>query len=393
MSTPASKPVVAMVHVVPTPYWVHLHRRLAAELPEVTLRVAYTHDVADQSWRLDLADDLNAVSFGDGKPWEPKKPLEVTAREWAKGGRIARWIREQRADAVVLGGYSDAGRVRLLASCRMRRIPVLLHGDSNIHGDRAGGIKRIVKRLIVRRVVKTCAAVLPFGTAGRRFFMRYGARPDRVFYMPGEPDYAIIERVAGSLIDEARARYDMPSDRRRIVFSGRLIPLKRVGDLIDAFLRVAPRHPEWDLVIVGDGPLRDDLKRRVPAAWEQRVKWCGFVSEAERLASIYKACDMLVLPISEDAWALVVNEALAAGLAVIVSNVVGAADDLVRDGENGRVFPPGDVSALASCIEDVIAPSNLERYKAASAAILRDWRTRGDPVAGLRAALRTIGVL
>lgn len=393
MQTPAPKPVVVMINVVPTPYWFHLHRRFAAELTEIDLRIAYTHDVPDQSWKLDLSTNVNAVSFGEGKPWEPKKPLKVTAAEWAKAGRIMRWIRQQHACAVVLGGYSDAGRVRLLLSCRMRGIPVLLHGDSNIHGDRAAGIKKLAKRLIVPCVVRACAGVLSFGTAGRRFYTRYGARPDRIFYMPSEPDYAVIEQITAAQIDEARARYNLTPGKRRIVFSGRLIPLKRVGDLVDAFARIAAQHPQWDLVIVGDGPLRDDLKKRVPASLEQRVQWCGFVEEPARLAAIYKACDVLVLPSAEDAWALVVNEALAAGLAVIVSNVVGAAEDLVRDGENGRVFPPGDVAALTSCIQDAIDPANLERYKAASALILREWRIRGNPVEGLRAALKSIGTL
>lgn len=393
MTPPVTQPVIAMIHVVPTPYWVHLHHRLAAELPEIDLRVAYAHDLPNQSWNLDLSTDVNAVSFGTGKPWDHRSLIRVTREEWAKAGRIIRWIRAQRAHAVVMSGYNDAGRVRILLWCRRNGIPLLLHGDSNIHGDRATGLRKLLKRLIVGRVVRSCAAVLPFGTAGRRYFARYGARADRTFFMPGEPDYALIERVTEGDIAAAMASCSLAPGRRRLVFSGRLIPLKRVADLIDAFAMVAPDHPDWDLVIVGDGPLRDELAARVPSPLRHRVHWCGFVQEPARLAAIYRACDLLVLPSDQDAWALVVNEALAAGLAVIVSNVVGAADDLVREGMNGGLFTPGDVPGLAACLRSAMEPPTLARYKSAAAEVLRDWRRRGNPVEGLRSALVTVGVL
>ena len=388
-----NRPVVAMIHVVPTPYWVHLHHRIAAEFPEIDLRVAYTHDVPDQSWTIDIATDVNATSFGDGRLWQPKRLLQVTLREWRKAARIIRWLRTIDASAVVLGGYSDAGRVRIIASCRRHRLPVFLHGDSNIHGDRISGLKRTVKHAIVSRVVKCCAGVMPFGTAGRQFFLRYGASPDRIFPMPGEPDYAIIESVTPAQIDAVRRRYSLHPRQARIVFSGRLIPLKRVGDLIAAFARIAADRPEWELVIVGDGPLRAELETLATRACPGRVRWCGFVQAPATLAAIYRACDVLVLPSDRDAWALVINEALAAGLAVVVSDVVGAADDLVRDGQNGRVFPPGDIGRLAECLLDTTSVEKLAAYQAASRSILSEWRVKANPVEGLRAALRSVGVV
>ena len=88
-----------------------------------------------------------------------------------------------------------------------------------------------------------------------------------------------------------------------------------------------------------------------------------------------------------------INEAAAAGLAIISSNVVGAAAELVRDGVNGKLFPPGNAVELRQAILEVTDPVNIDRLKAGSAGVLQDWRAQGDPVAGLAAALRAVNVI
>jgi glycosyltransferase involved in cell wall biosynthesis len=163
--------------------------------------------------------------------------------------------------------------------------------------------------------------------------------------------------------------------------------------LIDAFLAIAERRSEWDLVIVGDGPLRGELERKVPAALRSRVIWTGFHDEQSTVNAIYRASDVLVLPSDYEPWAVVINEAAAAGMAIVSSNVVGAAAELVRDGVNGRLFPPGDLGQLTACLLDVTDSSRTEMMKGASAEVLKEWRKRGDPVEGLREAMRSVGVI
>jgi glycosyltransferase involved in cell wall biosynthesis len=102
---------------------------------------------------------------------------------------------------------------------------------------------------------------------------------------------------------------------------------------------------------------------------------------------------VLVIPSHREAWAVVVNEAVAAGLAVVASSIVGAAVELVQDGVNGRIFPSGDVTALTECLLDVTADDRTDTMKAASAAALQQWRRRADPVVGLRDALQHAGLL
>src|SRR4029079_1075716 len=110
------------------------------------------------------------------------------------------------------------------------------------------------------------------------------------------------------------------------------------------------------------------------------------------LSAIYRGSDVLVLPSQYEPWALVINEAAAAGMAIVSSGVVGASAELVRDGVNGRLFPPDDLEALTECLLDVTGPDRITGMQAASPIILEEWRRLGDPIDGLRKALSSAGV-
>jgi hypothetical protein len=124
------------------------------------------------------------------------------------------------------------------------------------------------------------------------------------------------------------------------------------------------------------------------------VRFIGFVPDPKQLAALYHLSDVLVVPSDSEAWGLVVNEAMAAGLAVIASHVVGAIPELVYPGMNGLIFHRGDVAGLADAMRSLTQqPGVLEAMQQRSPPILRYWRRRGDPVAGLRQALERACVI
>lgn len=388
------RPIVAVISNTLTPYRLALHRRIVRELPQIELWSVFTHGEGDNRWGDRPPADINPVEFGAGEPavglHGPRRPLH----EWRKGGRIIRWLSDHGAAAVVVLGYNDPGRLRVLRWCHGRRVPVFLFGDSNIRDDdaRARGWRGWLKRRFLPRVFRWCNGVLTCGSRGVEYFARYGVPRDRVYLFPYEPDYAAIAAVTSDQVARARTRFGLDPRRRHIIFSGRLADQKRVDLLLDAFATVAPRRPDWDLVIAGTGPDEAALRMRVPADLAARVHWLGFIDDATTLTGLYKACDVLVLPSWFEPWGVVINEAVAAGLAVVASEAVGAAAELVRDGVNGRIFPVGDVAKLGECLSDVTSPERCERMKAAAATVLADWRRRADPVSGLKEALAAAGV-
>ncbi len=120
--------------------------------------------------------------------------------------------------------------------------------------------------------------------------------------------------------------------------------------------------------------------------------WTGFLDGPE-IALAYHAAEVLVVPSDRDAWGLVVLEAMAAGLTVVASDVVGASHELVTDGVSGRIFATGDCESLGQALQDVTHQDHIASYKQQATAALHQYRQRVDPVAEIRRALMNVGVL
>jgi glycosyltransferase involved in cell wall biosynthesis len=230
--------------------------------------------------------------------------------------------------------------------------------------------------------------LLPCGSLGREYFIKYGAAADQIHFFPCEPDYRLIQTLPEEKITATSEKFDLSPSRRRLLFSGRLVDFKRIDLLVAAFATIAADRPEWDLVLLGDGPQREDLKTRVPSELAKRVRWLGFIDDQEAVSAVYRNCDLLVLPSDYEPWALVINEAAAAGLAIVASDAVGAAAELVCDGVNGGVFPGGSLQALTEKLMFATDPERIDRLKAGSSTVLEEWRRTADPVQGLREALQ-----
>jgi glycosyltransferase involved in cell wall biosynthesis len=241
-------------------------------------------------------------------------------------------------------------------------------------------------------VLKRLAGLMPMGTCGRAFFRLYRDHNLPEFLFPYEPDYAALRKPDERSVAAFCGKYALAPDRRRLLYCGRLVPVKRVDVLIEAFNRVAVARPQWDLVIAGDGPLRESLQKMVPDSLRDRVKWLGFL-QFDETALAYHACDVLVHPSEFEPWSLVINEALACDLPVIATSVVGAAVELVRHQENGLIVPPRSVEALTDALWDITTHDRHLEMKSHCAPMLEAWRRAADPVDGVRQALRHFGLI
>ncbi len=308
--------------------------------------------------------------------------------EWRLGGVIKQYLLANQIRVVMLGGYNDLARLRLIQWANRAGLPLLLTADSNIHAEgRLSVPKRLVKILFMRWLIRRLAGLMPGGSAGLAYFRSYLDHDKPTFLFPYEPDYAAIRACDDATRGGFMNKHGLAPARKRLLFVGRLVAVKRPADAIEAFIRIAPDRPDWDLVLAGDGPLRQSLQAAVPPMLSDRVRWTGFL-QMEDVIPCYHACDVLVLPSDYEPWALVVSEAVAAGLAVVTSDVVGAAVDLVRPGVNGRTFPPRQIDQLANALLEVTDPAHCARYKENSGRILNDWVSCVDPVASVRRVVR-----
>src|SRR5713101_5065967 len=130
---PMRKVRLAIIANEQTPYRLHLHRRISREMQEVELWSLFTHELASSPWRYEDDPQIRTVLFGKGQSSLPG--LRSQLREWAKGGEIVRWLDRQGIRAIVLFGYNDVARVRIVRWAAARSLPCFLFGDSNILGD------------------------------------------------------------------------------------------------------------------------------------------------------------------------------------------------------------------------------------------------------------------
>jgi glycosyltransferase involved in cell wall biosynthesis len=381
---------VAIVSNEPTPYRIHVLERLAREIPEARFHNIFTHGFAKASmpWKVSLGSHLNPVFFerhhlGAGGL--------ASRRAWKLHHDIREYIEKHGIDLVMLHGYNDLARLGLIRWARRRGLPLLLTGDSNVMTEgRVAAWARPIKRAYLRWVVNSVAGLMPMGTCGRAYFRSYVDHDRPEFLFPYEPDYGALAGVEPAAVEAFRVQHGLLPGHHRLLYCGRLAPAKRVDVLLDAFAAIAPRRPDWDLAIAGSGPLEAELRGRVPAGLRGRVHWLGFL-QFEQTRLCYHACDVLVLPSEYEPWALVINEAVACGLAVVATSVVGAAVELVRHRHNGLIVPPRSVSAMIEALEQITCAEVCEQMRRRAPGMLEAWRTAADPVDGVRQALRHFG--
>jgi glycosyltransferase involved in cell wall biosynthesis len=358
---------VAVVSPEPTPYRAPLFDRIAAR-PDVGLTVIYAaQTVAGRMWSVERH-HRSVFLAGVRLPGLRR----VFRHDYPVTPGIRRALQEARPDVVVVSGWSTFASQAAIAWSRARLVPYVLLVESHDLGPRAAWRRR-VKRSIVPRLVRGAAGFLAVGTLARESLVAHGAAPERIRVFANTVDVEQWEERAsrlGARRDELRAALGGGDEDVLVLSVGRLAPEKGLDGLVRAV--AATRNPRLALAVVGTGSEERALTR---LAGELGVRLCllGDLPE-ERVAEAYVAADVFALLSQHETWGVVVNEAAASGLPLLLSERVGAAYDLLRDGENGFLVPAGDLDAAAAALQRLAAdPSLRQEFGARSRELVRDW--------------------
>ncbi|MFZ4626720.1 MAG: glycosyltransferase family 4 protein [Blastocatellia bacterium] len=293
----------------------------------------------------------------------------------------------ERPDYLVIYGYTLIPQVTLLIWAMLRRRPFAVLGDANIHADRAGGVRRWLKRLWLGWIVRRAAVIPTIGKANRQFWLSYGARADDLAAVPFSVDNASLAKGAARAKEEAaRERARLGLSRAVIFLSvGRLIARKNLATLIRAFRSV--EGVEMGLIIVGTGEERPELERL--ATGDPRIHFTGGVAPVD-LPRWYALSDVLVLISRDEPWGLVVNEAMACGLAILAHQHCGATPDLVDD-ENGIVLEGFGEQEVAEALRRLatVTPAHLRQMQERSQEKIADWGIEATAKGLIEAVERT----
>jgi glycosyltransferase involved in cell wall biosynthesis len=223
--------------------------------------------------------------------------------------------------------------------------------ESNYDDRQRGRISELMKSMVVRGLFD---AGVVGGKRAASYLRQLGMPEEKIAYRYDVIDNNYFAAGASESISQSMTASGLP----HFLFVGRLAPEKNLPLLLKAHEEYLRAGNTWPLVIVGSGPLEATLREQ---AHEQirnsTVIFAGHKSVHE-LPAFYARAECLVLPSTSEPWGLVVNEAMASGLPVIVSSKCGCADDLVIDGTNGLLVNPLDISDLSSKLEQM---SNISR--------------------------------
>src|SRR5262245_9156447 len=262
-------------------------------------------------------------------------------------------VMREHFDALWVHGYAQASNWIGFAAALGARTPFLIRGDSQLLAH-APAHRRALRRLVLTALFRAAGGLLYIGEQNRRFYECFGAARSKLFFAPYGVDNAFFAeraraaRAAGRR-EALRRRIGADADDVVILVVGKLLHFKRPLDVVHAVAQLDRRAMA---VFVGDGELRGSIETAV-AATGVRACVTGFVNQSE-LPDWYTVGDIALLASDFEKWGLVVNEAMACGLPVVVSDLVGCAPDLVREGETGATFRARDPDALAAALRPLV---------------------------------------
>lgn len=365
--TPYGQPIrVVSISPEPTPYRAPLFDRIGAR-DDVDLFVAYSAPtVADRTWQVPLHHP-HTVLPGIRLPGARR----LLRHDYPITPSVLRILRRRRPDVVVVSGWSTFASQAAIVWCRARRVPYVVVVESHDRDPRPGW-RRAIKGTIVPGVLGHAAGVLVTGSLARESVIARGARPDRVAVFANTVDVEAFGERADRLAarrTELRNALGLRNGDVAVLCVARLAREKG----IDTLLRAAADAGEPAVaVLVGGGPERSPLERLshelgLRATFAGDLPW-------ERIVEAYAACDVFALLSTHEPWGVVVNEAAACGLPLVLSDRVGAAHDLLVPGENGVLVPNGDQISATTALRALAEDASLRaRAGEASRRIASHW--------------------
>ena len=318
----------------------------------------------------------------------------VTAQKPINWGFTSR-LTKARFDALWVHGYARWVNWMAIVCAKARGLAVFVRDEATLFSTERSLMRQRAKRVFFSLLSRVGDGFLAIGSANRDYYLAHGVPRQRIFNMPYCVDndfFAKGAQDAGGLMARLRRDLRIESCQPVILYASKFEPRKRPGDLLLAYEKLIARSDaRWKphLLFLGDGELRPSLEAEAKKRGLDAVTFLGFRNQSE-LSKFYALCNVFVLPSMDEPWGLVVNEVMATGKPVVVSDQVGCARDLVHNGKNGFIFPAGNVDALATLLMRVLNDRDeAARMGRASREIIANWSFAED-IEGLRYALGSV---
>lgn len=297
-------------------------------------------------WKDDQENSTCTLTKGD---WEDQSKLRVALKLWHT-------LNSLRPSILLVPGYASLPALSAALWGRMNSATTILMSESNFDDHPRKTIGEGIKSVLVRILYN---GGIVGGKRAALYLRQLGIEENKIAF-----GYDVVDnQYYATRAAQCRAEATAPLQSPYFLFVGRLAREKNVDTLLKAHEAYLNSGGTWPLMIVGDGPLEQALREQAKAHIQSgKIVFAGHKSVLE-LPLFYAFAGCFVLASLREPWGLVVNEAMASSLPVIVSSRCGCADDLVEDGANGYLIEPNDVQAIAGKLIQTTELTKAERMK------------------------------
>lgn len=252
-------------------------------------------------------------------------------------------IKAYNPDAIIVYGWKHQSHFKALNYFH-GKVPVLFRGDSTTLDDPLGFSLRTYFRFIfLRWIYRKVDYVLSPGTASDQYFLKSGLLQNQIIRAKHAIDnerFMNISKIEQEQLYNLSSSLFIRPNEIIFLFAGKFIDKKNPLLLIDAFAQLKRQEDNVRLLLVGNGSLENTIKERIsklPLNIASSILVLPF-QDQQQMKLLYRVASVFILPSKSETWGLSVNEALASGTPVIVSDKCGSSRDLVQNEMNGLFF-------------------------------------------------------
>ncbi|CAH0166956.1 MULTISPECIES: glycosyltransferase family 4 protein [unclassified Pedobacter] len=364
---------LAILTTHPIQYYAPVFKLLAAE-KDIELKVFYTlgddREIKDEGFGKAITWDIPLL---DGYEFEflENRSNHPTSSQFngIDNPSLFERVDQFRPNAILVYGWAYKSHLKALKHYH-NTIPIWFRGDSTLLNP-SPLWKRIIRKISLTWIYKKIDLAFYVGTNNQEYFISNGMSQHQLIFAPHAIDNNRFRIECNDEKQLLRHQFKIADDHILILYAGKLEPVKNLNLLLDAFIRI--NIPNAHLLFVGNGVLEGKLiaesKKHKTA---DRIHFIDFQNQ-RNMPVVYQACDIFCLPSLSETWGLSVNEAMAAGKAILVSDQVGCAIDLVKNNENGFIFESNDLTSLAKHLRTMIESGKLKEMGEISKAKILSW--------------------
>jgi len=253
-------------------------------------------------------------------------------------------------DIIIFAGYVTFSDWLVLFLSKLTSTKIIFRGEVTLRGNEGKSFKSKLKEKFLRWWIKRCDVVMYSCSGNKEYWKYYGVSEDKMLPIPCAVDNDFFRNEREKYIgkeNDIKKELEITEDDLVILFSARFTTRKKPLDLLKAIKSI--EHSDITVLFVGDGPERKNMEKFVKEN-NLKAKFVGFKNLAE-IPKYYSIADIDIVISDYDPSPKAMNEAMNFELPIIVTDIVGTAYDLVKDGENGFIVNVGDIDTIAQKID------------------------------------------